>query len=418
MQQILNWTRRLVYPAAAILLILAGYMVLASPYTSKSDGKILAVYDAESSVEDCDKARDMTPDKENVSSEALAGFCRAVRAGNGPNVDPLNVHDELSNPSDIKTAKIYERLASRVARGSTLGVISFLSSPDSAPVVRFCRTMEIPLLLTLAANNDLLAPTEDTTGIVFRMMPNNGRQATDMAAWVNDQVHDRSGYRIAVFHEPNTYGEFLQQRLNYDLRPNIREKGLILYNFEVTEELQFAGLLPQLMCEKIDLIVYLGYASRAMDLLNKLRWYRADPDTVACRAREASRRESGNATFSNIKVLLSSGAYDDDLNDPLKYPFAFQIFALLPTRPPGGEMKKPSQAVAAPDGQESGAYEYGYDSYAVLQSLAAQKFSAPSQPLEHSMTGHDYRFDGNGELTPVKRNTYVAYPLGSSARKP
>jgi hypothetical protein len=72
MQQILHWTRRLIYPAAAILLILAGIMVLKSPYTSKSDGKILAVYDAESSVEDCDKARDMTPDKENVSSEGLA----------------------------------------------------------------------------------------------------------------------------------------------------------------------------------------------------------------------------------------------------------------------------------------------------------------------------------------------------------
>src|ERR1700733_8652983 len=122
MQQILHWTRRLIYPAAAILLILAGIMVLKSPYTSKSDGKILAVYDAESSVEDCDKARDMTPDKENVSSEGLAGFCRAARAGHGPEVDLLNVHDELSNPLDKKIVKIYERLASKVARGSTMAV--------------------------------------------------------------------------------------------------------------------------------------------------------------------------------------------------------------------------------------------------------------------------------------------------------
>jgi hypothetical protein len=29
-----------------------------------------------------------------------------------------------------------------------------------------------------------------------------------------------------------------------------------------------------------------------------------------------------------------------------------------------------------------------------------------------SKTGHDYRFDKEGELMPVEKNNYQAYPLG------
>src|ERR1035438_6474462 len=72
MQQLLNWMRRLVYPAAIILLLWAGYQVIASPYISESNGKILAVYDGDSTVQNCIEEETVTPDKENVSEEALA----------------------------------------------------------------------------------------------------------------------------------------------------------------------------------------------------------------------------------------------------------------------------------------------------------------------------------------------------------
>ena len=133
MQELLYWMRRLVYPAAIALLLWAGYLIVGSPYISESDGKILAVYDGDSTVPDCKEAEHMTPDKENPSEEALAGFCGAVRALSKPGheVDLLNIHEEVNDPLDPKAAKIYRQLASRVADGSANG-LNF--SPFAVPV--------------------------------------------------------------------------------------------------------------------------------------------------------------------------------------------------------------------------------------------------------------------------------------------
>jgi hypothetical protein len=409
MQEILNLARRLVYPAAICLLFWAGWQVLASPYISDSSGKIIAVYNGDSTVQDCTDAEHIAPDKENVSEEALAGFCGAVRALSkpGPQVDLVNIHNE-GNDLDPKSTKMYQQLASRVALGPVAGVISFLTSPDSPPLVRFCRTMQIPLLLAVAANDDLMAPAEDTRGLVFRMIPTNGRQAIDMAAWLGQKVHGRP-LRMAVFHEPNTFGEFLQRQLNHELGPKTRSKEMVLFNFEVTEQLEFADLMPQLWCENLDMIVYLGFASRAMDLLNKLRWYRAD-DQVTCPSKDA---------FKKVTVLLSSGAYNEELNDHDKYAFPFEIYAVLPTLPAAMKAAKATRPNASQDDDETAASEYGYDSYALLENLAAQKFKIPSQPMGTSKTGHDYHFDKDGELVPAEKNHYQAYLLASSppARK-
>jgi len=319
-------------------------------------------------------------------------------------VDLVNVHDEVNSPSDLNASKVYEQLAARVARGSVAGVISLLTSPDSPPVVCFCRTMRIPLLL---ANDDLMATPEDSPGVVFRMIPTNGRQACDMANWLNEQARDRP-FRVALFHEPNAFGEYLQRKLNYDLLKE-RNKDIQLYNFEVTDQLEFADLMPQLWCESVDTIVYLGYASRGMDLLNKLKWYRADPDQVACHPKDTIR------SFKKLTVLLSSGAYQEDLRDIAKYQFPFKVFAMLPTRPVRNKKLDPIQRDASETEEDTGASEYGYDSYALLKRLAKNKFKIPSRPIESSKTGHDYHFEKNGELEPADKNRYRAYLLLSSA---
>ncbi len=227
MQQFLNVLRRLVYPAAALFLLWAGYQVIASPYISEKSGKILAVYDGDLTIQNCNEA--ITPDKENQSEEALAGFCKAVRAiaNSGPEVDLLNVHEEIHARADGTSSGMYQQLASGVARGSVLGVISFLASPDSLPVVRFCRTMQIPLLLAIAANDDLMGPSEDTPGIVFRMMPTNGQQAGDMADWIGKLLQARGRLRVAVFHEPNSFGEFLRRKLRHELEAQINDGKLV-----------------------------------------------------------------------------------------------------------------------------------------------------------------------------------------------
>jgi hypothetical protein len=418
MQQLLRVMRGLVYPAAAIFLLWAGYQIIASPYVSEKSGKILAVYDGDLALQDCNK--DIAPDEENQSEQALAGFCDAASKSR-LEVDLLNVHAEVHDQADGRSSRIYQQLASRVARGPVLGVISFLTSPDSPPVVRFCRTMQIPLLLALAANDNLMAPAEDTPGIVFRMIPTNGRQAKDMADWLQQQLpplqqrHPNQKFlRTALFHEPNSFGEFLHRRLTQELQPQVRAKEVIVYNFEVTDQVEFADLMPQLWCDKMDLIIYLGFRSRALDLVNKLRSYKADLDQVPCDSRHRSR------SFDNLTVLLCDGAYQDDLNDEEKYKFPFNVFAMLPTRPGRKDEPNIRQANALEDKEETGPSAYGYDSYALLEQLAKQRFRIPSQPIEHPKTGHEFRFDAYGELTPADQNRYRAYLLRSSpdARQP
>src|SRR5450755_4210875 len=314
MQQLLKLMRRLVYPAAATFLLWSAYQVFATPYTSDAGGRILVIYDGDSTVQKCEP--NMTSGKENDSEEALTGFCKALLKS-GPE-ELLNLHTELHEQTDGKDARIYQQLASKVARGTVLGVISFLTSPDSPAVVRFCRTMQIPLLLAVAANDDLMARAEDTYGIVFRMIPTNGEQAIDMAEWLRRQVHGPQRLRVVAFHEPNSFGEFLQRKLVQDLRSETQEKKILLYNFEVTEQLEFADLMPQLWCGNNDVLVYLGFQSRALDVLNKLKSYRADLDQVPCHPQNPSR------TFENLTVLLSSGSYQEDLNDDDKYLFPFK----------------------------------------------------------------------------------------------
>jgi hypothetical protein len=414
MQQLLKLMRHLVYPTAALLLLWAGYQIITSSYISQNSGSVLAVYDGDSGVHTCND--DLSPDKENHSEEALAGFCKAVRAASidGPKVDLLNIHAEVHDRTDRESSRIYQQLAARVARGSVLGVISFLTSPDSPPVVRFCRTMQIPLLLVVAANDDLMAPAEDTRGIVFRMIPTNGRQAIDMADWLRKSLHPRQTLRMALFHEPNSYGEFLQRRLTHELEQQVSDKELVIYNLEVTEQIEFADLMPQLWCDKIGLVVYLGFPPRALDLLNKLTSYKADLDQVPCDARRRSR------TFDTLTVLLSSGAYQDDLNDTEKYAFRFNVFTMLPTRPSLNQETTLTVPKSRQDDEETEDSEYGYDSYALLKRLANERFKIPSQPIEHPKTGHEFRFDENGELIPADKNRYQAYRLVSSsaARQP
>src|ERR1035441_3888290 len=114
MQQLLNWMRRLVYPAAIILLLWAGYQAIASPYISESNGKIVAVYDGDSTVQNCIEEETVTPDKENVSEEALAGFCRAVLvAKHGPEVDLLNIHHDEVSKIDQKSVVEGNRVEQR-----------------------------------------------------------------------------------------------------------------------------------------------------------------------------------------------------------------------------------------------------------------------------------------------------------------
>lgn len=422
MQQLLKWIRHLLYPAALILLVWAAYKVIASPYTSESKGNILVVYNGDSAGEQC---KNLMVDMENESQEALAGLCEAEKNQGGPAVDLLTIGARDRDRSDMDASKVYQQLATQIAGGTVLGVISLLPSPDSVPIVRFCRTMGIPLLLAIAANDDLMGPAEDTAGIVFRMVPTNGMQAKNIATWIGEQVPHSGPLRVAVFHEPNSFGEFLERHLTLELKQQLKEREKVLtFQFEVNDHLEFTDLLPQLWCENLDAVVYLGFAPRATDLLNKLIWFRADKDQIRCRSKDDVR------SFDNLSVVLASAAYREDLNDPAEYPFPFRVFAMLPTQ--STKTNEPGAAAneGNPDHQAQVRpvtfSDYGYDSYNLMKLLAAQNqrkgggndlFKILSQRSDHTKTGHTYVFGPSGELSPEAENMYQAYRLRSSETK-
>lgn len=424
MQQFLQWMRHLLYPAAALFLSWAGYQVLANTYISDSAGKVLVVYNADTALADTSLRPDLadcsklTPDMENPSEQALLGICQAYldqrkQQGPRPAIELLNLHESadrstMDSSGPLNAGKVYEQLSAKLAHGSILGVISLLTSPESQPVVRFCRGMQIPLLLALAANNDLLSPAEDTNGIVFRITPTNGEQALDIANW----TRARQFRRVAIFHEPNSFGEYLFRQVNANLRG---ADAPLVYQFEVREHMEFADIMPELWCDDIDALVYLGFASRAMDLINKLKWYQADPSTTRCIRTEPVRGRA--RSFAGLTVLLSSAAYDKDLNDNNKFRFPFELFAMLPTNPVQPRSTGETQREEIPY-----LTEYGYDAYRLMTRLAADgKGKGPgalqatlSSGPEESKTGHVFRFTEQGELVPSEKNKYQVYCLKSS----
>ena len=282
-------------------------------------------------------------------------------------------------------------------------------------MVRFCRSMQLPLLLAIAANNDLLSPGEDTSGVVFRMMPTNHEQAVDISKW----IQKRRFARVALFHEPNSFGEYLSRQVDSTLKTP--KYSPLVYEFEVREQMEFADLMPQMWCDRIDLIVYLGFAPRAIDLINKLKWYHADPSSTSCDAGRTSAEKS--RSFAGLNVLLASGAYQEDLDDRNKFRFPFSAYAMLATKSvSGGTTTRRDQRQIGDVPKVVTLTEYGYDSYKLMAHLASSATTKGAGALRtifsalpfDSKTGHTYDFDDRGELVPVDRNKYRVHWLASS----
>ena len=441
MQRLLQWMRHLVYPAAAVLLLWAGYQVLADSYISDAAGRILVVYNAEETLpgtaladpdlRDCSK---LTPDMENSSDQALLGLCNAFidqkKQGRAPLIELLNLHDNIAVGENLNSGRVYDQLSAKVAHGSLLGVISLLTSPDSQAVVRFCRSMQIPLLLAIAANNDLLSTVEDTSGLVFRAMPTNKEQAKDIVAWMKQQKIER----VAMFHEPNSFGEYLLRQINTILKNQDDSRrpadsrdpvySPVVFQYEVREQTEFADLMPELWCDQIDAIVYLGFASRATDLLNKLKWYRTDPSTTNCDA--AAGHKGKSQSFDAIRVLLSSGAYQQDLDDSRKFSFRFGAYVMSPTKRGFQKAARDQRYQTTEDKELVAAALYGYDSYKLMARLASTTKGKGSGALRvifsdsalNSKTGHEYEFEDSGELKSGPKNRYCGYRLASSRPEP
>jgi hypothetical protein len=158
-----------------------------------------------------------------------------------------------------------------------------------------------------------------------------------------------------------------------------------------------------------------------MDLINKLKWYHADPSSTSCDAGRSSPEKP--RSFDRLTVLLSSGAYQEDLDDKNKFHFRFGAYAMLATKPVSvGIVTNDHRHQTSDVNEVVSEIQYGYDAYKLMAHLASSgkakgsgslRTILSSQPLD-SKTGHKYDFDERGELVPVDKNRYQVYWLASS----
>jgi hypothetical protein len=279
--------------------------------------------------------------------------------------------------------------------------------------VRFFRTLRVPLVVAVAANDDLLEPRNGTEGLVFRIVPTNGVQASNIYEWVRTtgdlamKLPKDKPRHIAIFYEGNSFGTFLQQEFLKRLDPQNKEDNngetpeIITYNYLVNDHTEFSTLLPELRCNHTDLIAYFGYFPRSLELLNKLKSYPAPRSSA-----KACNDDPDGHDHTFVPVLLSDGAYQRELENLDKYQFPFPIWAALPT---------------VPDSKHDLGYKYGYDAYTLVTRIRNSTSNPLSRPAlfkilqfqEGKATHHEFAFDRSGELVNVPQNKYKLHLLKS-----
>jgi len=348
----------LVVPVCIVVLLIAVGVEFASVhYVADRDGAVLVVINSASPTDFSKQVLDGVAKAQNVLE------LRRLPAPTTVTVDIKTVDTNAQNGSAYyHTCRV---LAKEIARHRVLGVISSCTSLTEKPVIEICRSLKIPLLIAVASNDQLLSA--NTAGIVFRLLPNNSEQVREIALWA-------SKYQaVAVFHESNDYGDFLFDRL----AAQMQREGRRYYSFPVSQYTEFATLLPNLRTYQLDSCVFLGYSTRAADLLDKME-------------------RSG----LKLPILLSDGSFSVDLQSAIRN-YSFPVSLCFPTDPGmnGVGLK--------------GFGTYGYDGYLLLSRLRRE---APSRhrPLasdafrviagEGSQGGtdagnplHGYSFDAVGE---------------------
>ena len=204
----------------------------------------------------------------------------------------FNIPPGAEGPQELE--QLRQALTETIARRHVLGVISDGSSQTDPTVIQVCRTLKVPLLLTSATDDDLLTGARDD--VVFRLPPNNSKQAAALQAALRDNKQP-----LAVLYETNAYGEGLSKEL-LRLQPQDDRR---IYRFRVTPGRDLSQLILRLKDLEVKNIVFLGYYDTAYELLvtlNSHNWrpklYLADGAYSMELARAAQQLHEGNVEIA------------------------------------------------------------------------------------------------------------------------
>ncbi len=204
---------------------------------------------------------------EDIGTQVLRGITAAIEAS------PED--DFLTNPGELPLCESSERIAARVCslefsltaqddtaetmrevarrlmaeliRRPVLGVISDGASDTDPYIIDVCRNLRIPLLLTSATADSLLAGQQD--GYVFRLPSNNSKQAGTIA--------DNVTCPAAILYEAGRYGEGLHETLLGSL-PRHPKTPCIPYSFPLGSLTDLGSIIPVLKQLEVKTVVFLG----------------------------------------------------------------------------------------------------------------------------------------------------------------
>jgi ABC-type branched-subunit amino acid transport system substrate-binding protein len=231
-----------------------------------------------------------------------------------------------------------------------------------------------PLLLAGAANDALTQKEPSEKRVVFRLLPNNKRQADNISTKAAELSSQRRKGSTVIIYEDNAYGTSLYRNI-YAL---LKDKQTII-TFLVDDSSTIHIIMPSLekIKDRVNSIIYLGYAQRATDLLQDLSAYGL-----------------------NLPVILSDGCYsvEPDLKAVVSPPLSTVLLS-FPVNPWATKQQQPQatseQGPVAPKEQQLGATKeqqlvgfegYGYNGYLLLARLSNAIQNSSTHSLKEALS--------------------------------
>jgi hypothetical protein len=298
-------------------------------YISHPDGTILVITNKDEAA----------PSAGDFSKQVVSGAYRAQWESTF-NSKPPNIEEIPINPQ-IPISELTYRLSQKITQQKILGIISGGTSQTDEPLARLCRHLHIPLLMGVATNDRLTDQGGLEERVVYRMLPNNSRQAESIANKAESLAANKD---VILIYENNSYGNFLHNAVLSKIRSPLHSTSYV-----VDDSKSIPAIMPLLERSKdrTSVVIYLGYAERAISLLEALRIYDIQ-----------------------IPVILSDGCFstNPDLREIVRRD-NFAVWLAFPADPWPQDRN-----------QLTGFELYGYNAFILLAQLdkAVKNFDPPS----------------------------------------
>jgi hypothetical protein len=282
---------------------------------------------------------------------------------------------------DREIQSLRSKLIKEITDYNVVAIISANTSQTVPTVLQVGKTFNIPVLITVATNTDIINGYND---VALRLIARDSKQAEAIQEWCAKQ-----SMRIGLIYDLTRYGTGLRDALTERVGPDR------LIPFSVNTTTDIAGILIYGRASEVQSWVIVGYRNQAVEFYSK----------------KVSLKLEGS-------MLFSDGAYGKWLSqlpsDPSNTQQVFLSFPAVPVSP------KPTANSSQQEPELRGYATLGFDAYYLI-SRAVADLNGVGKTQKHRLvqairdaatnsnatakTKQDYKFDSNGE------NEYASFSV-------